>query len=274
MTRKLNHIPHLNSYDDVRQMMNDDLAYRLDSRRDRTSLGRPLYYRINVQLVMTHECPYYCPFCLERKNPMEGEQDFDAQLESLEAVLSEHKSARLTITGGEPGLYPDHVKNVERVFIDNSDNVFIAVNTAGVNPDIAKHSHVNLSWNDYVHPDASLFDGCTLQTVFDDKHMNLDEIKRFMTEHQEANNFSFRFMSGLEKHDYPVDVWNDMQGDSDFHINTFRIGDFFVYATFDWNCRHGRVTLGDMYQQRNNDYKDGYSNIIIHPDGRVATNWK
>lgn len=52
------------------------------------------------------------------------------------------------------------------------------------------------------------------------------------------------------------------------------IGDFFTYATFDYAGSHARVTLGDMWQQRHNDYQDGYSNIIIHPDGRVTTNWK
>jgi hypothetical protein len=34
------------------------------------------------------------------------------------------------------------------------------------------------------------------------------------------------------------------------------------------------LTLGDMWQQRNNDYKDGYLNIIIHPDGTIGTNWR
>lgn len=48
----------------------------------------------------------------------------------------------------------------------------------------------------------------------------------------------------------------------------------FVYATFDYHGKHARVTLGDMYQQINNNYQDGYSNIIIHPDGKVKTNWK
>lgn len=62
--------------------------------------------------------------------------------------------------------------------------------------------------------------------------------------------------------------------DPDIHIGTFRIGDFFVYATFDWKGRHARLTLGDMYVQKSNHYQDGYSNIIIHPDGRVATNWR
>jgi hypothetical protein len=47
-----------------------------------------------------------------------------------------------------------------------------------------------------------------------------------------------------------------------------------VYATFNYNGKHARLTLGDMWQQRNNDYKDGYSNIIIHPDGTIGTNWR
>lgn len=33
------------------------------------------------------------------------------------------------------------------------------------------------------------------------------------------------------------------------------------------------VDIGDMWQQTRNDYGDGYSNVIIHPDGRVGVNW-
>lgn len=137
MSSKLHKIPHFNTYDDIRAEMQNDLQYRLADRTDKTSLGRPLYYRI-----------------------------------------------------------------------------------------------------------------------------------------MEADNFSFRFLSGLEKKDYPVKIWNDLQNDYDIDIHTFRIGDFFVYATFDYMGKHARLTLGDMWQQRNNDYKDGYSNIIIHPDGTIGTNWR
>ena len=49
MSSKMNQIPFLSSYEDVRAEMNRDLQYRLNSRTARTSLGRPLYYRINVQ---------------------------------------------------------------------------------------------------------------------------------------------------------------------------------------------------------------------------------
>lgn len=112
MSSKLHKIPHFNSYDDIRAEMQNDLQYRLANRTDKTSLGRPLYYRINVQLILTQECPYNCPFCLERKNPMQGDNNFKAQIESLKKILSEHPNARLTITGGEPGLYPNHVSEL------------------------------------------------------------------------------------------------------------------------------------------------------------------
>lgn len=104
--------------------------------------------------------------------------------------------------------------------------------------------------------------------------MTLERMKAFMDEHPDAASFSFRYLSGLDDHPYNVSAFNQLQDDPDIHIGTFRIGDFFVYATFDWKGRHARLTLGDMYVQKSNRYQDGYSNIIIHPDGRVATNWR
>lgn len=176
MSSKLNFIPFIGSYDEIRNEMNDDLQYRLRDRLIKTSLGRPLYYRINIQLITTQECPFNCPFCLERQHP---------------------------------------------TVVETPTLAFI---------------------KDYMKMDA--------------------------------NAFSFRFLSGLERKDYSVDIWNELQNDHEVDLHTFRIGDFFVYATFDYAGKHARVTLGDMWQQQHNDYQDGYSNIIIHPDGRVTTNWE
>lgn len=278
MSRKLDYIPPIPSYDYIRSKMAEDLEYRLSDRLEKTSLGRPLYYRINVQLITTEECPYHCPFCMERKNPMTGDNDFPAQLRSLVRVLAEHPAARLSITGGEPGLYPDHVNMVCEVYKRFSANTFLSINTTGYfpkyrYPEWYNGAHINISVNDYVKPDPSKFPGCTVQTVVSDENMRLANLKEFMRK-TDAKNFSFRFLSSLEKHDYDVTIWNELQNDPEIDIHTFRIGDFFVYATFDWNGYHARVTLGDMYQQTHNDYKDGYSNIIIHPDGKIGVNWK
>lgn len=270
MSCKLDYIPVIKSYDDIRAEMSDDLHYRLATRRRKTSLGRPLYYRINIQLILTEECPYCCPFCLERQNPMEGENDFKAQAESLRLVLAEHPDARLTITGGEPGLYPEQVQKLVDIYNESSNNVFCSINTAGYSSDLNGIAHLNLSYNEYVHQNPARFPDCTVQSILENP--TLQAIKEFMN--KDASSYSFRFLSGLECKDYPVEIWNELQNDDEIDVHTFRIGDFFVYATFDYGEKHARVTLGDMWQQQHNDYQDGYSNIIIHPDGRIGTNWK
>ena len=272
MSSKLNYIPHFETYDDIREEMKRDLEYRLESRQDKTWLGRPLYLRINIQLIVTQECPYDCPFCLERKHPMSGENDFEGQIRSLKLLLTTHPNARLTITGGEPSLYPEHIMALTTIYFNYSNGTFCSINTAGFDTAINGLAHINLSHNDYVHNNPAEFPHCTVQTIIKDGE-NFADIKRQM-DSIEAENFSFRFMSDVEKKDYPIDIWNELGKDPEVKIGTFRIGDFFVYATFNYNGKHARITLGDMWQQMHNDYKDGYSNIIIHPDGRIATNWK
>lgn len=225
MSSKMNYIPHISSYEDIRAEMSNDLQYRLASRTAKTSLGRPLYYRINVQMITTQECPFHCPFCLERQNPMSGDNDFDAQIEALKRVLQEHPNARLSITGGEPGLYPKHIANIVETYRKHGNGVFCSINTTGFSTELNGLAHINLSRNDYVWTDPAGFPGCTVQTVVENP--TLAFIKDYMK--MDASSFSFRFLSGLEKKDYPVDIWNDLQQDADVDVHTFRIGDFFVY---------------------------------------------
>ena len=96
-------------------------------------------------MITTQECPFHCPFCLERQNPMSGDNDFEAQIEALKRVLSEHPDARLSITGGEPGLYPEHIAHIVQTYKDNSNNVFCSINTTGFNTELNGLAHINLS---------------------------------------------------------------------------------------------------------------------------------
>lgn len=272
MSRKLSFVPPIPNYEWVRNQMQEDLKYRLETRKEKTSLGRPLYYRINLQIVMTQECPNNCAFCVEKINPMKGCFQADAQKESLKKILKEHPNARLTITGGEPSLYPDHVKELVDIYKENSSQTFVTINTSGYDSSINGLAHINLSVNDYVKPDPQQFPDSTIQTVLKDEQMNLDFIKNYMSIYPN-HSYSFRYFSCLDKQDYDISIFNELQNDPEIIVRTFRIGDFFVYVTFDYKNIHARITLGDMYQRTHNDYQDGYSNIIIHPDGRIAVNW-
>lgn len=280
MSRKLDGIPNIPNYDWIRNQMNEDLKYRLSSRKRKTSFGNPLYERINVQIVVTKECPYNCYFCIDKKNPMTGNQDFNEQIKSLKLILKEHPNARLTITGGEPSLYLEHIKQLIDIYKKESDNIFYNINTTGYDSKISKmFDNINLSSNECVKPNLKYFPNCNYQTVLSDDKMNLENIKDIIEKTKlESNNsinkFSFRYLSTTEKVDYNIDIFNELREDDEIKISTFRIGDFFVYATFDYKDTHNRITLGDLWQQQNNNYGDGYSNIIIHPNGKITTNWK
>lgn len=199
MSCKMNSIPFIRSYDDIRKEMEADLQYRLKHRTDKTSLGRPLYYRINIQMITTEECPFSCPFCLERQNPMSGNNDFIAQIESLRRVLEEHPNARLTITGGEPGLYPDHIADVVNTFKQHGNNVFCTINTSGFNTDLNGLAKINLSRNEYVHEDPAKFPGCTVQTIMEVP--TVEAIKKYMK--LDAKNYSIPVSQRLGKEGLP-----------------------------------------------------------------------
>lgn len=276
MSDKLNYIPFIPNYEYIQNEMEKDLEYRLNFRKRKTKFGRPLYKNISVQIITTHKCPYNCPFCIEKINPIGDSNDNKSkQLMSLIKILQEHKDIRLTITGGEPGLFPIHIRNISNIYKKYSNNVFISINTTGINLYIQQFGHINLSVNKYLQkPNLLIFKNCTYQTVLSDDEMNLENIKNIMDNEKNTNKFSFRFISDIKPKQYNINIFNELQNNSDIKINTFRIGDFFIYCTFDYKNNHGRITLGDMYQQKKNNYKDGYSNIIIHPDGNIGLNWR
>ena len=290
MSEKTHCIPYISNYDYIRDEMQKDLEWRLKNKTVKTAYGRPLYNNINIQIITTHECPFKCSFCMERQNPMCGKADFAAQTASLYNVLMQHPTARVSVTGGEPLLYPYHINKLYEIYCYNSKQNFFVVNTTGC--DAAKAEKIlssipfNMSVNDSTQYDERIISyprRLTLQTVVKDENMRLSHLRDWIKSVEEDNKghpflYSFRFLSGLDCKDYPVEIWNELRCDPDIEVSTFRIGDFFVYCNY-WDKkmqRECRVTLGDMYQQRLNleKYGDGYSNIIIHPDGKIGVNWQ
>lgn len=290
MSEKTHYIPYISNYDYIRDEMQKDLEWRLKNKTVKIAYGRPLYNNINIQIITTHECPFECSFCIERKNPMCGKADFAAQAASLYNVLMQHPTARVSVTGGEPLLYPYHINKLYEIYLHNSKQNFFVVNTTGY--DAVKAEKIpssipfNVSVNDSTQYDERIFSyprRLTLQTIVKDEDMRLSYLRNWIRQKEveiqvDDCEYSFRFLSWLDRKDYSVDIWNDLRRDPKIRIDSFRIGDFFVYCNyFDYELnRTCRVTLGDMYQQRLNleKYGDGYSNIIIHPDGKIGVNWQ
>lgn len=278
MSRKLSCIPNkFNNYSAVLEEMENDFQYRFSDRQRLTSFGRPLYERINLQMVITQACPFNCSFCLERQNPQGAVNNFNEQIKSLKKILIEHPNARLSITGGEPMLYPEHVRKI--ISIAKSTATFISLNTTGklsIPKDIQEQCHLNISDNSEVHSDLSLFENnknVTIQTIFSSEDMTLENIKKYMNNHSNHKNFSFRYLTTIGENNYNVNILNEIRNDSEIILHTFRIGDFFMYVTAMYNKQHFRITLGDMTLQQNREYKNTYSNLIINAEGEIQKNW-
>lgn len=272
MTRKLDFIPDFESYEDVRKLMDEDFEYRFEDRKRETALGRPLYERINVQAVITQACPFKCSFCLERVNPQGAKNAFKKQLEALSRILEEHPNLRLTITGGEPGLYPKHVKKLVEMAKPTAE--FISVNSTGYRDGVRDVGcAVNISDNAEVHPELDSWKDACIQTIFSNPMMTLDNVKSYMDNHPEHTQFSFRYLTDINISEYNIDILKEMKEDPDIKVGTFRVGDFFMYCTANYNGAHFRITLGDMKIQQDREYKGTYSNIIITPEGEIKLNW-
>lgn len=109
---------------------------------------------------------------------------------------------------------------------------------------------MNVSVNDYVKPDNGSFmwNKSTLQTVVKDENMRLSHLRDWIKSVEEDNkchpfSYSFRFLSGLDCKDYPVEIWNELRCDPDIEISSFRIGDFFVYCNYwDKKCKESAAS--------------------------------
>ncbi len=273
MSKKLNYIPDYKNYQEILKEMDEDFDYRFNTRREETIFGRPLYYNINVQMVITQACPFNCSFCIEKINPTGDKANFPKQLESLKKILEVHDNIRLTITGGEPGLYVDHIDDIKSLLDEYNKTLFACINSTGYNNNIKGTGFsLNISDNNEVSVDKTAYPDACLQTIFEDKDMTVKNIKKYMDENIQKE-FSFRFLTEMDKSDYDIKIFNEIKDDKDIKLKVFRVGDFFVYLTGIYKGNKFRITLGDMKTQHNRNYNGTYSNIIITPNGEIKTNW-
>ena len=259
-----------------------------------------LYRRLNVQLLVTKRCPFHCPFCIERENPVGGKNEQEElQIVNLIKVLKSMKESGLeptvSITGGEPMLKPAFVGTV--IDILDGMNVLYNINTSGYigNEDVIavlkKAKRINLS----VHSaDAKnnamifdrvperywldpIFENATIQKVFNsESECELSAVTGFVHNFPQKR-FSLRFPT------YDVDVdtleWKRLfRSLEDNCQNNFiqqKVGDYYWYE--DWSCaeKHLHLSFSSLKQLRRNQEQDRdfVRAVIIEPNGDIKYDW-
>lgn len=259
-----------------------------------------LYRRLNVQLVVTNACPYDCSFCIEKINPANSKKEnfnADLQLKNLKELLLIMKKAGLeptvSITGGEPTLYLDHIINIAKMLDDigvmynlntsgyskNSIiyNKFKRINLSVHSADVDKNSRVFCKnrgeyWKNEIYKDA------TIQRVI--LNGDYEELIAFLNSFDQKR-FSIRFVA-RSKNEKSFDwkpLFDKIKEDPDFKFIQQKIGDYYFFEEYKYkNNKTIRFSFADMEQLKYyKDKMDKEQNFvraaIVLADGTVKFDW-
>lgn len=261
---------------------------------------KSLYKRLNIQLVVTNACPYSCSFCVEKVNPTNVDEVFDpeAQKRSLKELIQSMRVGSLeptvSITGGEPCLYPKHI--VKTSIMLDMMGVPYNLNTSGFHADVytLRHFHrINLSvhhqdplensrvfgdergdyWNQEVFQDA------TIQKVVLDT--DLDKITGFVDSFKQKR-ISLRLPSRTEQCTPPdwKPLFDAISHDSRFEFIQQKIGDYYFFEEYKYKDKTIRFSYSDLVQlayykknRETNPHNTFVRAAIIMADGSVKFDW-
>ena len=260
-----------------------------------------LYKNINVQVVMTKACPFDCPFCVEKVNPISpaaGTAPVDGKkgliLRLCQSLYKSGCNPTFSITGGEPMLYPQDSIEIQKFICDLGYKVNI--NTCGIVTDkniMDNFERINLSVHDS-NPlkNSKIFGGMrekyweefdpnttTIQKVLNLPCTGMDlgtfilhlpKFKRFSfrlpTQSLDEKNWDWtKFMETIPKY-YYSSSWKFLQQ---------KIGDYYFYEDWMWANKHIHISYSSIQQLR--EYKIRGDNfvraIIICPDNTIQYDW-
>lgn len=279
-------------------------------------MGKPIiniYKRINLQVVLTEACPMRCGFCIERIDDVGTELDVT---ELFGAVLAQYGSQgvapNVSITGGEPTLYPNRLKGALDACRSNGIRN-VNINTYGHSWDVLSQYpevRVNLSRHAVApsprdpvfmmpapadHIDGRTFIQCAL--LRDHIH-TLPGMKVFMQQWMARTpplaGFSFRGLSQLDDAKaYPeeqrlfcssqcVDIFeiaNQMFADPEFHFQQQKIGDHYWFEFYRWGSIPIRLTYSNFSYLRRREQEERARDewlsraTVVHANGHVYAGW-
>lgn len=261
---------------------------------------KSLYRRLNIQLVVTNACPYDCPFCVEKVNLTNKDENFrpEAQRYTLEALIRQMRLGGLeptvSITGGEPTMHPEHlIKTAELL---DKLGVPYNLNTSGhcTDKDMLGHfEQINLSVHDQM-PEANslvfgkergryweddVFKDATIQKVILDT--NLELIRRFIDSFSQKR-ISLRLPTRSDQCGPPdwKPLFDAIASDDRFEFVQQKIGDYYFFEEYRYGDKTIRFSYSDLaqlaYYKKNietNPYNSYIRAAIVMADGGVKFDW-
>lgn len=259
-----------------------------------------MYRRLNVQLVVTNKCPFDCSFCIEKINPTnEKAENFlpEEQLISLKTLLLAIKQAGMeptvSITGGEPTLYLNHIICVARML--DEIEVKYNLNTAGNCQKMLipqTFERINLS----VHEAEALknsavfgstrgaywqeipYRNATIQKVI--TNANFNELVQFLDSFEQKR-YSIRFIART-KEESSFDwkpLFDAIANDDRFIFIQQKIGDYYFFEEYQYKkTKTVRFSFADMtqleyYKTQVEKGENFVRAVVVMADGSVKFDW-
>jgi hypothetical protein len=245
-----------------------------------------IYRRLNVQLLVTKKCPFSCPFCVERLNPVGDEnRDEIKQCQTLDslfcALLYAGLFPTLSITGGEPLLYPDHLSFL--FYRLNAINTTYNLNTSGApyHDCLQNARRINLSVHNYFGVERGQywnlphFRNATIQTVLQDN--NFDNFIAFINSFDHTR-FSLRFPTDAEgsRNLCWKPLLDRVVADPRFRFIQQKIGDYYWYEEYKYGEKTLRFSFSSLRQLAKYKQAGDGNNVravVIMPDGTIQFDW-
>ena len=259
------------------------------------------YWMKHVHIKVTDACNAKCPFCIEQKSHIKNDWErLEANLDELLKQMSEqHHLTTVSITGGEPSLYPHHVSRIIDI-VRKYDADFVTMNTNATNLfpamgklDVIDISRHNIGSDPVCHLKALDFDairkfkdeypdtGVRIQTVLHDKGIkSVEQFIEFVKYYAPiADDISVRRLittdgQSEDREDLFTEIKRYMYDNAGFVEQVLK--DYYVYETWrfmdtDITFSHSNMKLlKDMEQvEPDNILRE----IVVHPDGLISGSW-
>lgn len=270
-----------------------------------------IYKNINLQIVITKKCGYKCGFCIENDDNYHCKEI--SPLSNLAIVLQQYKEQNIiphiSITGGEPTLFPNRLKKILQLIFDFHLSI-VNVNTNGFDLSIMEEFpsiRINLSRHHYIHAlneqifgkkivDNILPNRTIMQCVMmKDYISSVQDVKDYMSYYilRGAIGFSFRGMSTLDVNkgydneisfskQQSIDFYsiiNQIANDEEFEFIQQKIGDHYWFEIYKYKEKIVRFTYSNFewlkqietIERNNNQW---FSRVtVVSADGNAYSGW-